>query len=251
MGRIKTKIYRYLKQVLTPVASKFGFYPNLQSQYNKSNLLINSLNYLKQSGFNPETILDIGANHGTWTRDVLKIFPNSKYYLVEPQGKLERSIEDLKYGGNVKFYPFGIGSKNGTFEFSINQSDDSSSFQPMDLDIEGYKFVEKIQVPMLTLDSFLEKNQIPVPNLVKIDAEGLDLEVLQGANSIFGETECILIEASIHQKAFPNSLLKVLEAMDEKGYEIFDFTDLNRPFANGLLWLVEILFIKKDSNYLY
>ena len=36
--------------------------------------------------------------------------------------------------------------------------------------------------------------------------------------------------------------------MDNKGYEIFDFTDLNRPFKNGLLWLVEILFVKKDMT---
>lgn len=88
-----------------------------------------------------------------------------------------------------------------------------------------------------------------LPELVKIDAEGLDLEVLEGASSIFGVTECILIEASIHQKAFPNSLLKVMNYMDERGYEIFDFTDLNRPFSNGLLWLVEVMFVKKDSRF--
>lgn len=249
MKKIKKKIYRYIQQIVSPVANKFGFYPNLQSQYNKSNLLINSLNYLKKSGFNPETILDIGANHGTWTRDVLKIFPNSKYYLVEPQGTLEKHISDLKFNRNVYFYPIGIGGTNGTFEFSINQSDDSSSFRPMDSQIEGYKFVKKIKVPMLTLDSFLNQYSLPIPHLIKIDAEGLDLEVIHGANSIFGQTECILIEASVHQRAFPNSLLQVMKIMDEKGYEVFDFTDLNRPFANGLLWLVEILFIKKGSKY--
>lgn len=216
----------------------------------KTSLLTNSFEFLKSKEFDPKFILDIGANHGTWTRDMIKFFPDSIYILIEPQAYLERSIEDLKSCSKIKFYPIGLGNKNGILSFSINQSDDSSSFKPTDSGIKGYAFVDSIPVQMKTLDAFLEEENLPIPDIVKIDTEGLDLEVLEGASSIFGLTECILIEASIHQKAFPNSLLKVMNYMDERGYEVFDFTDLNRPFSNGLLWLVEIFFLKKKSKYL-
>jgi hypothetical protein len=33
--------------------------------------------------------------------------------------------------------------------------------------------------------------------------------------------------------------------MYNKGYKLFEITDLNRPFENKVLWLVELMFIKK------
>ncbi|WP_157963274.1 FkbM family methyltransferase [Algoriphagus litoralis] len=233
----------------SPFAAKFGFYQRKHIEFNKSILVNRAFNYLKSKGFSPAYILDVGANHGTWTRDTLKVFPNSTYILVEPQAHLEKSIQDLRLNSKINFYPIGLGNQNGVFEFAINQSDDSSSFRPSDSKIKGYEFGERVKVQMKTLDAFLKDENLPIPELVKIDAEGLDLEVLKGSSSIFGITECILVEAAVHQKAFPNSLLRIMNIMDEKGYEIFDFTDLNRPFSNGLLWLVEVMFVKKGSRF--
>ena len=233
----------------SPLAAKFGFFPKNQFQDSKAILINRAFCYLKKNGFYPNYILDVGANHGNWTRDTLNVFSKSNYILIEPQAHLEKSIEDLKLRSKISFYSIGLGNRNELLDFSINESDDSSSFQPCDLKLEGYKFKGNVKVQMKTLNSFLEEEKLPIPDLVKIDAEGLDLEVLEGASSIFGVTECILFEASIHQKSFPNSLLAVMNFMDKKGYEIFDFTDLNRPFSNGLLWLVEVMFVKKESQF--
>ncbi|MDN3204704.1 FkbM family methyltransferase [Algoriphagus sediminis] len=197
----------------------------------------------------PSLILDVGANHGTWTREMLKVFPNATYHLVEPQKHLENSIEDLRLNSKIEFYPIGLGKQNSLVEFAINQSDDSSSFRPSKTNIVGYEFIERIKVQMKTLNTFLKDENLPVPDVVKIDAEGLDLDVLEGGTTIFGITECILVESAVHQKSFPNSLIQVMNFMDDKGYEVFDFTDLNRPFSNGLLWLVEIMFLKKGSRF--
>lgn len=245
----KKKTLKRLINYISPLAAKLGFYQKNQLEDNKSILVNRAFNYLKSKGFSPDYILDVGANHGTWTRDTLKVFPNSTYILVEPQAHLEKSIQDLRLNSKIYFYPIGLGDKNGILEFAINQSDDSSSFRPSDSKIKGYEFGERVKVQMKTLDTFLKDQNLPIPELIKIDAEGLDLEVLEGASSIFGVAECILVEASVHQKAFPNSLLRIMNIMDEKGYEIFDFTDLNRPFANGLLWLVELMFVKKGSRF--
>lgn len=240
------KIIRSIRDFL---CSKNELSSKNQLDDKKSILISRAFTYLKSMGFSPAYILDVGANHGTWTRDTLKVFPNSTYILVEPQAHLEKSIEDLKLSSKIKFFPIGLGNQNGILEFAINQSDDSSSFRPSESNIKGYEFRERVKVQMKTLDAFLNDEKLPIPELIKIDAEGLDLEVLDGASSIFGVSQCILVEAAVHQKAFPNSLLRIMNFMDEKGYEIFDFTDLNRPFANGLLWLVEVMFVKKDSQF--
>jgi hypothetical protein len=35
--------------------------------------------------------------------------------------------------------------------------------------------------------------------------------------------------------------------MDDKGYTLFEITDLNRPFKPNVLWLTELAFIKKGG----
>jgi FkbM family methyltransferase len=246
----KAIIYKIFQKSIQPIAERLGYVVKSKTELGQEkNLLIGiAFKNLKSRGLKPSHILDIGANHGTWTREVLEVFPNAEYSLIEPQYWLEKSSIDLQKKHNVKFYPIGMGDRNETLTFTIHERDDSSSFrfEKEEISLIGYR---TIVTKMQTIDSFLEENSLPIPEIIKIDAEGLDIEVLQGASSTFGVTEVFLVEASVNQKEFSNTILKVTEFMDQKGYEIFDFTDLNRPFKNQILWLVEILFIKKNSAF--
>ena len=48
-------------------------------------MLINALKKLQSFGFNPQNILDIGANKGRWSLEVnKKVFPKSNFTLIEP-----------------------------------------------------------------------------------------------------------------------------------------------------------------------
>lgn len=250
MKKLKPRIFKLLQKAIQPIAEKLGYIlkPTAGLGQGKNALIGIAFKNLKSNGINPKHILDIGANHGTWTRKVIEIFPNAQYSLIEPQYWLEKSSLDLQKNYLVKFYPIGMGDRNDTLTFTIHDRDDSSSFRLMkENSVQiGYRTIE---TKMQTIDSFLTEHKLPIPEIIKIDAEGLDIEVLQGASSTFGVTEVFLVEASVHQKEFSNTILRVTEFMDQKGYEIFDFTDLNRPFGNQLLWLVEILFLKKDSAF--
>ena len=55
------------------------------------------------------------------------------------------------------------------------------------------------------------------------------------------------MEAALFCKEFDNSLLKIVDYMDNRGYFLFEITDLNRPFKPQVLWLVELAFIKKGG----
>ena len=50
---------------------------------------------LRELGFAPRHIVDVGANHGLWTREAITFFPDAHYTLVEPQDELKRDIQDL------------------------------------------------------------------------------------------------------------------------------------------------------------
>jgi len=214
----------------------------------KNSLINNALNLLRQNDFNPKHIIDIGANHGTWVREVFKIFPHSNYTLIEPQAWLSESFKDLLQTNNFCYIPVGVGKENGTFMFTIVDRDDSCNFK-MTADEARQQGFKQIPIEVKTVNNIVKSSNFGVPDMLKIDAEGLDLEVLEGASDVLGITEVILLEASVVNPHFKNDIKTVIQYMDEKGYVLFDITDLNRPFNNKILWLVELLFIKRNSNF--
>lgn len=245
---MKQIIKKIATKVIHPIATRLGYSQNLQQNtFSKNNLLDTFYLILKDIGFNPQHIVDIGANHGTWTREALLFFPNAQYSLLEPQYWLKESMEDLlKANSKITFYPVGAGKETGTFKFTILDRDDSCSFMYSEEEAKsrGYK---QIDLPIVTLNDLAKEKNLPTPDIIKIDAEGLDLDVLDGASSFFGKTEIFMIEASVVNKLYENDVLKVLNYMDSKGYRFFEITDLNRPFPKQVLWLVEMAFVKKGG----
>lgn len=242
-----------IKKILKKTLSKLGYQlskintEKTINQNHKNELLYNFYDILKRINFQPNHIVDIGANHGTWTREALKYFPNAYYTLIEPQSWLAESIKDiLDTNDKVKFHPFGAGEKEGSFQFTIVDRDDSCTFKYTEEEAKaaGYK---QIEIPVITLNGLLSTSELPIPDIIKIDAEGLDLEVLKGADHFFGKTEIFMVEAGVVIKSFDNSLLALTTFMDEKGYRLFEITDLNRPFVPRVLWLVELVFVKKGG----
>jgi FkbM family methyltransferase len=53
---------------------------------------------------------------------------------------------------------------------------------------------EEIQVPVVTLDSYLAGHNLPEPRCVKIDAEGAEIRVLKGATKVLAGSTCVLCE---------------------------------------------------------
>ncbi|WP_149206229.1 FkbM family methyltransferase [Flavobacterium johnsoniae] len=213
----------------------------------KNYLLFNFYNTLKEFNFQPKHIVDVGANHGTWTREALLHFPDAYYTLLEPQEWLKESFQDiLDSNPKVRFHAVGAGQKKGSFLFTIVDRDDSCSFRYTKEEAleAGFK---QLEIPVVTLNELLLENKMPVPDIIKIDAEGLDIEVLKGADSFFGKTEIFMVESGIVNKTLNNNLFRLVNFMDENGYRLFEITDLNRPFALKVLWLAELVFVKKDG----
>lgn len=213
----------------------------------KNNLLGKFYTTLKAINFSPNFIVDIGANTGTWTRGALKHFPDSSYLLIEPQERLSVQFTDLLQSPKIKYLPVGVGDKNDILKFTLVDRDDSCSFIYSEEEAAKMGY-DQIEVPIKTLNSIIKENHLSYPDIVKIDAEGLDLEVIDGASNLFGKTEVFIVEAGIQNKLYKNSLLRLVSKMDEAGYELYDITDLNRPLQIPVLWLVELVFVKKGGK---
>jgi FkbM family methyltransferase len=214
----------------------------------KSNLLENFYKLLKSVNFIPKHIVDVGANHGSWTREALKYFPEAYYTLLDPQSQLKSSIKDiLEVNDRVTFYPVGAGNITGALKFTLVDRDDSCTFILTEDEAKNSGY-QQVEVQVVQLNQFLPTVSKIYPDIIKIDAEGFDLEVLEGATNYFGITEIFMVEAGVMAKNIKNSAVAVIQFMDEKGYKLLDITDMNRTIKYNALWLVELVFVKKDGR---
>lgn len=200
---------------------------------------------LQHLGFAPEHIIDVGANHGNWTRAAMRYFPDAAYTLVEPQAHLQASVKALR---NVTWINAGCSDAPGLLPFTVSERDDSSTFVLVDQHGQSTGS-QQINVPLMTLNQIVSSSPNPFPEMVKIDAEGFDLKVLAGSSELFGKTEIFLVEAVICAN-YENTISRVIQFMDGVGYSLMDITDINRSPTHGVLWLCELAFARNGSNLL-
>jgi FkbM family methyltransferase len=205
---------------------------------------------LRQLGFAPRHIVDVGANRGDWTRTAFKYFRNPVYTLVEPQDHLKSYSQDLAARGcKLNWVNAGCGDFSGTLPLIVSYRDDASTF----VDRHGNSIGSpRITVPMITLNQIVASSGAGMPEMVKIDAEGFDLKVLAGASDLLGKTDIFMVEASVWRAdgAYDNSVAEVVGFMAKAGYNLMDITDLNRSPKHGVLWLCELAFLRDGSPLL-
>jgi len=204
---------------------------------------------LKRFGFSPRHVLDIGANHGNWTRVALNYFPEAEYLLIEPQDHLKVHVQDLIDSGyKIRWINVGVADKPGTLRFYVSDRDDSSTFLPREEQPQT-RVASETTVAVETLDAIVSTYKLPAPEMVKIDAEGFDLKVMQGAASLIGKTDLFLLEAGV-LCPFENSVVRVVSTMEYLGYRLVDITELNRSPKHGVLWLTELAFLRTSNPLL-
>lgn len=205
-----------------------------------------SIENLKKLGFQPKTILDVGAFKGEWTKNVKEIYPNASILLVEAQPERAQEISFLvKDSRNLYFESSLVGSKD----------DDEVIFNVLKTGSSVFKQLHKsktqsktVTLKTKTLDTLVEKNKLKGGYFIKLDVQGYELEVLKGASNILKETEVVLMEASLLNYNEGAPLLdEVIAYMRTIRYLPFDICEFHRKSEDGALNQLDIVFIKEDS----
>lgn len=182
---------------------------------------------------NEPIIFDIGANIGTFTTWIAKAFPNGKVYAFEPQ----RAVFQILSGNaainnlyNVYTYNIGLGKVNTKIEFeepNYFSNNDFGMFSLVEKMVTESK--DKIVVQINTLDWFLEYYNVPKVHLLKIDVEGMDLDVLVGGtNTIKKHLPVIFIEHCDNRKTILEDIKKFLDQFDY-GYTVIGNNVICKP----------------------
>ena len=134
--------------------------------------------------FKQPVILDVGSNEGDYAHLCKTLCPESIIYAFEPHPKTFERLSKRVSKLGVRVFQNAVSNVSGDvtlFDYatSMEGTSHASLYGNVISDLRGEK-MSAIKVSALLLDEFLPKNDISHVNLLKIDAEGHELKILEG-----------------------------------------------------------------------
>ena len=199
----------------------------------------NTLYSLKEQNINPKTIFDVGAFSGDWTRNCLKIFPDSNYFLFEAQTDMADSLKMMETDQIITENMF-LGEDDGTSVDFFEAGTSSSAFR--------FGPHTSIKKNTTSLDNYCRKKTINTIDILKLDVQGYELNILKGAQTILKNVNLIITEVSFNDVYVDCPLVnEVIQFLDGNQFQLFDIVDFRRREIDNHLWQCDMFFIKKDS----
>lgn len=139
------------------------------------------------------TALDIGANKGDWATAFLKAFPQSKVICFEPDPLSKQYFQVLlDRFPSLELHNIAIAERNGNA--TLYTRDEVWGGASIVSRVRN-GFNRKINVEVVTLDSFINSREL-FPDVIKIDVEGAEMLVLQGAINTLSRVSIVQFEFS-------------------------------------------------------
>jgi FkbM family methyltransferase len=189
-----------LKKIIKKIARKFGIEI---TRYSPSNSAAAQLvKALEVAGIN--VIFDIGANEGQFAKEIREYGYTGKIVSFEPLTSARKKLltlvlDDPKWEVHDQS---AIGDQDGEIEIHIAGNSVSSSVLPM-LESHssaalGSAYIDSERVPLARLDSFSFRYLTPESKLfIKIDTQGFEWQVLDGAHETLKRARGVLCELSL------------------------------------------------------
>ena len=192
-----------------------------------------------------KTIVDVGAFEGQTTLQLNSEFPNATIYSIEPYidafKKLEKCTKEFP---NIHPCNIALSDDGGIRELYIrnkkagnsllkNSDEIDEHIVPHTCDITG-----KQDVSVWRLSSFCNHHNIKTIDILKLDAQGCELDILEGASMLlrtsvirFVYLEVLFVSLYKDQGYFED----ILKIMRHSGYRLFSLYDIHND-REGIKW---------------
>jgi FkbM family methyltransferase len=143
-----------------------------------------------------EVVIDVGANRGAWTRQALSAFPDATIHAFEPSQSAFRQLSSsLGSQPRVSLWNLALGAKEGTaLLYADKEASELASLTRRRLDHFGIDFGIEERVVVTTLACWFAKSGATHVDVLKLDAEGHELEILGAATAVLDRVRVIQFE---------------------------------------------------------
>lgn len=231
-----------MKQLLKKILSSLGIYVSKNQKYDA---LLEKI--LEQKLSANSNCVDVGSHVGEILDLFLKYAPEGKHIGFEPIPHMAESLKE-KYGTEVIIKSYGLSNTSGEKTFThVKGAEAFSGFKERDYQNRTVD-LDTITVQTATLDQVLADEKLQNISLIKIDVEGAELEVLEGAiETINRDKPLVIFEhgkgAADFYKTSPEQVFEFfsercnMEVNTLNGFlsnsEALNKTDFNHCFNSG------------------
>lgn len=205
-----------------------------------------ALDQLKRQGWMPSVIIDVGAGHGT--DELLGAFPDVFTFWVEPIEEFEPRLQALRarHPGRVTIAACGPHDGEVVLHAHADAYGSSVLHESDGLIADG----TDRRVRMVRVDTLVRGTDLRGSALLKVDVQGFELQVIDGALSTLPQCDVVILETSFFKfhEAAPE-FAEVLARMKELGFVAYDIVDgHNRPLDNALAQR-DVVFVKETGRF--
>lgn len=202
--------------------------------------MFHRLAFWKSLGMQPSVIYDIGANVGHWAKAMRSVFPTARIEEFEANPQHRRpGLHLVLLGDTEKEVPFYTSPSDADNTGASIFVETTRHYAP------GQAICTPLQ--MVPLDTYVATHGLPAPEFLKLDVQGAELTVLDGAQTCLQTATYVLLELSLHRwnKGSP-MIEEVIRYMDERGYQMVDILDTH--FYANFLIQIDVLFAHASTG---
>lgn len=254
MNRVKRTAIAFLDAILPETVKRSIFHLSFhlaQSEFDRFAYEVGhapnmelALKAAAKRGLQPNTVIDVGAFEGNWSRMARAIWPKSQVVMFEPNSAKRDHLTRVAHEIGATTFAELLGAEDGA----------SVSFNVMSTGSSVYSERSPLQRTsesrlLRRLDSLLPS--VEQPGLLKIDTQGYELEVLKGATGLLDKLEAILLEVAIIEINEGAPLLdKVVSFMRDLDFVTYDILEIHRRPLDQATNQIDILFVRPSSPLL-
>ena len=200
------------------------------------------LRAVQSRGLKIDTVYDIGACNGKWTREMKSdVLANATFCMFEGN---DIYTNILKSQGH--FVHMGVLSNPGREQVEYyNGGDTGDSYYKEST--AHYDNKKPIVVKCNTLESVIKENNLPLPNFIKIDTQGSELDVLKGAEEAIKHADLVYLECPIIQYNLgAPGIGEYISFMKQRRFVPMHVLEVHR--SEEVLLQIDIMFISENAR---
>ena len=188
------------------------------------------LRRLRSRGLEIRHVFDVGASNGAWSVQVAEDFPEARFDLFEPM--IDRVPEYARVmehtlAGHPYFHlhKVALDERSGDAKFLLYPDNPAGSTGLNLRDLpEG---ATRLEVATMTLDGAIDRFQLGVPQLIKMDTQGCELAILKGATRALPQVDVLLLETWLIRGYGETTplFLEVADWLADFHFYPYDFSD--------------------------
>jgi len=206
----------------------------LQDAHVRNNIPNEHINYLEKLSkeFHPNNMIiyDIGSNLLHWTQNAAKLWKNSDIYVFDGMTEMKQFYDEYnkQYNTNYK-YNIGVLCDEDYKRISFYQNDElcgGNSYYKEIGHMDSHTIFTENHIKHkigMRLETVVKNKNIPMPDLIKIDVQGAELDILKGSMNVINYAKYLVVELQ-HTKYNQGAPLcdQTKDFLIENGWRVYD-----------------------------